>query len=932
MSLTNILNQDSFQTKHQNYYALHSDERRAASHKYYHEKRKFVLQERRRLARERKQQAKLAARLTAAAASLASASPSTPLPNNLPVTGDQASSPLPPSTPPSVEDSEEEDTSTRKLDSRILRGDIDDLEKRFTEWEKLWGGRRLWKLVSDKVRDTSCSGQCKSLDDQLHFEHEHQISDGREFLEQILRLADHDSHDTRVLHASAALPSFHLLPIVIEEIMSGIAPVALKLEGHLEDGDLDGRMELKPLRHGELAIILAVNAALARKGLPELGQLHEVPRLVLNFPSDPERAAHQMGRFEGWRALVEYTQFEYSAVENRFSLMPSKVTIIEETRHIFTVDRAKGIQLSSTLQFLYCLPNLYAGQFKDAAFPLLPSLVRMENSVQTVSFHATPNQRALIRGLGHQFLLARLYDGMDAFKVMLFNEWAFVYPQIKRLDSAFRAQYLEQVWSFSKEYLDTYSRMSLAKMCQHVQTLSSDSPLRISSFPNALQQRFLSHPLSELSVMEFMEAEAQVARDEAQRKADDLEEIKAMNDISISANLILYNVGYSLCRIRQSTKENRPLDDGEEENEDPPLEFIIISYRRKPWKTSLSLSRLGIAGYSLVSTGISGQQVAKTSPAEKPPITHLFQAAKTSTAEKQWKSLEKAGKAIEFIIVTKAAETPPAEEPSSSSSSYLVARFVFLERFAPRITPPPGDGTVNPHALYNWGPNASQVTYLLDNFFVLYVAAKENNGLEPFINMVVSQFNAKYPPLAAFSKGQRRVWDTRLAEIVSGHLETFCKWRKRDIRFKLVHRRSKMDVSPHAPELQMLFRRTDISLDAVSALLVAEDRLKDEKEALDAKIDAKVKDAEERTRNAVRQEFGVDGDASLDEESDKEAAQVEGAVMASSDTDLDPADDDLGPESEEEVVPSSQPEENYYIHPRRSPRERKPARMVTMSW
>ncbi|KAJ7592303.1 hypothetical protein C8J56DRAFT_887008 [Mycena floridula] len=249
-----------------------------------------------------------------------------------------------------------------------------------------------------------------------------------------------------------------------------------------------------------------------------------------------------------------------------------------------------------------------------------------------------------------------------------------------------------------------------------------------------------------------------------------------------------------------------------------------------------------------------------------------------------------------------------------------VARFVFEEQYLPRITPPPDDGTVDPHALYNFSLNCQQAKWVLENWFIKYVAARGHNPLDPLTDALVSQFNAEYPPLASFNRNQRRIWDVHLARTLKELLDTFNKWRKRELKFKLIHR------CCHLPELQTLFFQTQISLDAVSALLASEEKLQEEKEGLEDMIvidsnfqASKVEDAEERTRDATRaqvmRELQIKEHSSEEELSEEDdQAQVAGAILAL-DSDLDPADADLGPESEEEVVPSSQPDKDYYTAP-----------------
>ncbi|KAJ7598821.1 hypothetical protein C8J56DRAFT_881394 [Mycena floridula] len=196
-----------------------------------------------------------------------------------------------------------------------------------------------------------------------------------------------------------------------------------------------------------------------------------------------------------------------------------------------------------------------------------------------MSFNARPTERALIKGLVHEFILARLSHQLETFKLILFNEWALVYPHVNVLPDSARERYLEQLWTFSVRYLDMYCRMSMAKLAQRTQTLSSETVLRLSTLPNALQQEFLAQPLSQLSVVQFMDAEAQVAHEEAERKAQDgkplVKEIEAMSNIFTGANLLLYQAGFTLREIKQSDKENRPLLEGEEESDQPTLQFIV---------------------------------------------------------------------------------------------------------------------------------------------------------------------------------------------------------------------------------------------------------------------------------------------------------------------------------------------------------------------
>ncbi|KAJ7572685.1 hypothetical protein C8J56DRAFT_905121 [Mycena floridula] len=158
MSLTNILNLPL--TKHQRHYALHAEERRAAAHKYYHEKRKFVLQDRRRTD----------------ALSHAALSPSP-----------AASSPLPASSPPpqlSDDDSDDDEAAAAVLQ------DLHNLEKSIANWERHWGGRRIWNLVAEQVLVPLPGRLSKSLDEQLWFEYEYQVSQGQKLLGEIWILAE----------------------------------------------------------------------------------------------------------------------------------------------------------------------------------------------------------------------------------------------------------------------------------------------------------------------------------------------------------------------------------------------------------------------------------------------------------------------------------------------------------------------------------------------------------------------------------------------------------------------------------------------------------------------------------------------------------------------------------------------------------------------
>ncbi|KAJ7572377.1 hypothetical protein C8J56DRAFT_905776 [Mycena floridula] len=184
MSLTNILNSDMLLTKHQRHYALHAEERRAAAHKYYHEKCKFVLQERRHIERERKLQDKLAITQSQSLVLTPSGAPVLSCSTLAFSPSPAASSPLPASTPPPFDDSDDEDGS-----ALVLRN-VERLQKTIANWERHWGGRRIWNLVAEQVLVSSPSKLSPSLDKQLRFEYDSQVSEGQELLGQIWELAE----------------------------------------------------------------------------------------------------------------------------------------------------------------------------------------------------------------------------------------------------------------------------------------------------------------------------------------------------------------------------------------------------------------------------------------------------------------------------------------------------------------------------------------------------------------------------------------------------------------------------------------------------------------------------------------------------------------------------------------------------------------------
>ncbi|KAJ7572378.1 hypothetical protein C8J56DRAFT_905777 [Mycena floridula] len=447
-----------------------------------------------------------------------------------------------------------------------------------------------------------------------------------------------------------------------------------------------------------------------------------------------------------------------------------------------------------------------------------------------------------MKGLANQFILARFYHHLDAFKLVLFTEWGLVYPQVNQLSDLERGQYLEQVWSFANDYLDMYCRMSMDKMSQRIRTFVGESPLHLSRLPNALQQEFLSRPLNQLSVLEFMEAEAEVAREEAKHKSEEgkypVQEIKAMDDGFITANLILYNAGLTLREIQQSSKENKLYAEGEEEDNGPILQFQ--------------------------------SNLIKTTGALEPD--------KTSPAQ---------------IILPLSAE-----------------------RYLPSMRSPLPNGEISAHDYTNITIGGEEAIYVCGDFLSEFIIAQAHHTLDGFTDILVSQYNATYPPNPNFTKAQRRIYDFRLARALIDLLKDFQKWRRKAIKFDLLSRRRALDIKEHSPGLQSLLRREDISLDAISALLASEDKLNERKDKAESVRAQELQDERKNTRDAVLREFGLDkaSDSSGAESEDGDVAEVQGELGEVSDS-SDWGQDDLGPESDVDVVPSSQPDEQYYSVP-----------------
>ncbi|KAJ7598820.1 hypothetical protein C8J56DRAFT_1039701 [Mycena floridula] len=246
------------------------------------------------------------------------------------------------------------------------------------------------------------------------------------------------------------------------------------------------------------------------------------------------------------------------------------------------------------------------------------------------------------------------------------------------------------------------------------------------------------------------------------------------------------------------------------------------------------------------------------------------------------------------------------------------ARFVHEHRYLPPKAAPLPKGEVSPYDYINVTVGGEEAIYVCSEFLVQYTVAQAHDGLDSFTDIIVSQFNAVHPLNPHFNRAQRRVYDVRLAEVLIELLRDFQKWRKKEIKFELVQRRRVMSVSQHEPGLQSLFRQDEITLEAISALLAAEDRLNEQKDKVESICAADLEEERYNTRNAVMEEFGLDKlpDSSGEESDAEDAAEVEGSVVPTFST--SPCDffqDDLGPASsdnETETIPSSQPDEDYY--------------------
>ncbi|KAJ7581292.1 hypothetical protein C8J56DRAFT_895749 [Mycena floridula] len=931
MSLKNILNHDIPLTKSQRSYARHAEQRRAASNKYYHEKRKFILKDRRREDRENKLRAMLAPLVPPPPPNLALVSPAA------------ASSPLPPSTPPSVQsdDSDNDDEPTLNKEQKALMLDLDAFEKRLEGWESQWGGRRLWTLIADQLHATSSPPLSDCLYEQLRFEHDTQVSDGRDLMQEIWRLAQRCDN---ILSKSQSGKAFRTLLWVQQDVSWPWKPIFLRKYGlQWKCSFLDFRVEESDDKGlNDQMQTLQMASSIGRAGphssewlFPSVmhrGKLHSTyygPLDTTNLWSSIYNALKNRYTLAGSSCPSTYPDLILDSSEQVIMVLVAVSTVMKETRssdrnraiwyirHNESVVSSVSMTVSSasqdskactrtTLAELYASDSRLFSALLDVYLNPKPVERFLQHHLMEVIrddalFTATPEEQGLIKGLAHQFLLTRLYGHLETFKRLLHAEWVLVYPSINRLPAFERQRYLGQVWEFATKYLDMYNRLAISKMSQGLHP-EAEPLLQLSAFPNALQQRFLNLSLNQLSVLEFMQAEDQATHEHELRRAAEVKEIESMDGIYVGVNLMLHKAGFSMRQIRGVGKENEsPEDWGEydDDNDDNENPASLRSHFDVHFGQAVE-RKLSEAAFREVSRR-SGVSLITSSSVER----KLCEAAFQEVSRRSGFSLITSSSVERKLSMVLVSCLPQLARPHAILGS--VARFVFEEQYLPRITPPPDDGTVDPHALYNFSLNCQQAKWVLENWFIKYVAARGHNALDPLTDALVAQFNAEYPPLASFNRNQRRIWDVRLARTLKDLLDTFNKWRKKELKFKLIHRR----------------RQMEISLDAVSALLASEEKLQEEKERLEDMIvidsnfqASKVEDAKERTRDATRAQVMHElqikehsSDEELSEEDDQ--AQVAGAILAS-DSDLDPADADLGPESEEEVVPSSQPDEDYY--------------------
>ncbi|KAJ7575190.1 hypothetical protein C8J56DRAFT_1063698 [Mycena floridula] len=229
------------------------------------------------------------------------------------------------------------------------------------------------------------------------------------------------------------------------------------------------------------------------------------------------------------------------------------------------------------------------------------------------------------------------------------------------------------------------------------------------------------------------------------------------------------------------------------------------------------------------------------------------------------------------------------------------------------------DGTVPDDYRFPENLNKNQAFFVVSKLFEEYSIHIGYNTLPTFRVIAVTLFNLAFVPPIAFSPDQRAEYNTRMTLLIITTLRAYSRWRIEELQFRLIRRRQMYCLDRLAPGLKALMRRDTPSMETVSAMLATEDRLADEDAISDAKKMLAIEDAKIEMEAEIRSQYeSSDGDSIISSDGEEEK-EVGGSGVSDGENQVEA----LAYPSDEEPVPSSQPEEVELEMPRFPKRTRK---------